>query len=302
MPCRSPQSGSSRRLAVGIAEFAPAFVAVHDFAADEPGKAEQFGGLHHAVRWRAPRGSAPERTGRPSSSNTRHDVDREAVPCALGGEEIRRAAAGCCRNGNRSPMTRRATARRSRRMSRDEFLGRQARPARRRSAARWRRRGRSSRTGGAWRARRSAGTAADRDGRSRADGARTSAPPPAGRARGRAPSAVAITARWPRCTPSKLPIATTAPARAPGGPSRTTANGLSRCRSWSRDCDTVGGSVRRRGSRIVDPPIKGCDIFKYPFCGLAGPLAIHRQLTGYSTACRGYGGPPQRKAPWHAGV
>ena len=32
----------------------------------------------------------------------------------------------------------------------------------------------------------------------------------------RACSAAPITARWPRCTPSKLPIATTAPASAPG--------------------------------------------------------------------------------------
>ena len=58
------------------------------------------------------------------------------------------------------------------------------------------------------------GNAACRAGRRRADAARRSAPRRAPQDRRARASAAAMTARWPRCTPSKLPMATTAPASA----------------------------------------------------------------------------------------
>ena len=68
MPWRSPQAGSSRRLAVGIAELAPALVAVHDLAADEPRIAEQLVGVLDTVRPPARRGSRRRRSRWPSTS------------------------------------------------------------------------------------------------------------------------------------------------------------------------------------------------------------------------------------------
>ena len=92
MPCRSPQPASSRRFAVGKAEFASALVAVDDGAGHEPGKAEKLGRLPHA--------SAGKRVAnRPGGDRTPvvlepgHDIDREAALAALGREKLRRAGA-----------------------------------------------------------------------------------------------------------------------------------------------------------------------------------------------------------------
>ena len=65
MPCLRPQAGSSRRLAVGKAELAPALVAMDHLAGDEPGRAEQFGRLHHLALRSAPRAPRRRRPGGP---------------------------------------------------------------------------------------------------------------------------------------------------------------------------------------------------------------------------------------------
>src|SRR6185437_10415407 len=64
------------------AKIAPALVAVDHFAGDEPGRAEQLGGLHHLAL--AERRA--HRAGRYRAAlvlERRHDVDREAEPGAL---------------------------------------------------------------------------------------------------------------------------------------------------------------------------------------------------------------------------
>ena len=120
--------------------------------------------------------------------------------------------------------------------------------------------------GAACRARSRAGTAAPAAGRSGADAAQRSAPPPCGRAPGRARSAAPITARWPRCTPSKLPIATTAPASGPGSMARACAardvEGLRRhCGHWSErwsrvrqraHCRQAGASRHTVSARLTN--------------------------------------------------
>jgi hypothetical protein len=85
-------SGVETQIGGGIAELAPALVAVHDLGADEPGIAEKLVGLRHPAggERRADRAGAhrPSRVFEP-----RHDVDRKAALCALRREVIGRPRA-----------------------------------------------------------------------------------------------------------------------------------------------------------------------------------------------------------------
>ena len=154
----------------------------------------------------------PDETGRPSSSKRRHHIDGKAELAALRRKEIRRAGAVLAEMeveadhgpAHAEPLDQ-DVARRN--------LPPSGSPAPRRRSARSRRRARSTPAAAIWRSRRSAETAARRDGRRRADAARRSAPRPACRALRRAPSRPRSRPRWPRCTPSKLPMATTAPRK-----------------------------------------------------------------------------------------
>jgi hypothetical protein len=60
----------------------------------------------------------------------------------------------------------------------------------------------------------------------RADAARRSAPPPAGRPVSRALVNSASSARWPRCTPSKLPMVSTVERRGPLGNTAENQHGV----------------------------------------------------------------------------
>ena len=71
--------------------------------------------------------------------------------------------------------------------------------------------------------------------------------------RGRARSAASITARWPRCTPSKLPIATTAPRKRAGvacaravRPRATWKGLVSDARHWTVTCSFDAAAVAKR--------------------------------------------------------
>lgn len=73
------------------AQFATALLAMHDFARNEPGMAEQFGRLHHAARFqRGADGAGGNRP--PFVFQRRYDVDRKAEPLARFLEKGRRAA------------------------------------------------------------------------------------------------------------------------------------------------------------------------------------------------------------------
>ena len=106
MPCFSAAGRIEPQVGGRIAELAAALVAVHHLAGHEPGRAEQLAGLDHLAG--GERGA--DRAGRDRPSfvlERRHDIDREAMRRALLPQEVRRAARGSCRNGNRSRSRRR---------------------------------------------------------------------------------------------------------------------------------------------------------------------------------------------------
>ena len=215
MPCLRPQAGSSRILAVGKPSVAPALVAVDHLAGDEPGRAR-------AARpppppCRRPSACAHRAGGdRPALVfQRRHDVDGKAELARparrdSAGEPPRSLPKWKSKPIAAPPMPRRPTRICSMKSSAavpaspaskvmtmapsSPVGGEQAqlvalareleqRLLRPEEAARMRREGQGRRL------------AAERARRAR--------------------SAASITARWPRCTPSKLPIATTAPASGP---------------------------------------------------------------------------------------
>src|SRR5439155_631639 len=79
-----------RRIGGRIAKLAAALVAMHDFAADEPGIAERAGRVLDVATCER----RADRAGGDAlavARDRRHDVDREVVPRACGGEQVGRA-------------------------------------------------------------------------------------------------------------------------------------------------------------------------------------------------------------------
>ena len=214
-------------LAVGNPRSRPRWSPLHHRAGGEPRIAEQLGRLDHAPV--GERGADRGRRDRPALVlERRRGLDREAVALALLGEERRRAAP-LMAEMKIEPDGRAADAEPADQDARDELLRASARrmPASKVStSAPVRPVAASRRSFDRASVRRNTGS----DGRSTLRGCGSNVTAIAG-----APSAVAraiaasITARWPRCTPSKLPIAATAPLQRgqPGASSCTTRNGSS---------------------------------------------------------------------------
>ena len=213
MPCLRRAAGIEPHIGGGKAELAPALVAVDDLAADEPRIAEQLGGLGHlaggergADRARATPGGRRPRTAarcRPRSRGWR-----------LARRDSRASRCASRRNGNRSRSRRRRppAARTRMRATKSSAESCASAASKRSTIAPSSPVAASSRSFAALVGQPEQRLVRPKEAaRMRLEGQRRRRP--AERA-GRAASAAAITARWPRCTPSKLPMATTAPRNA----------------------------------------------------------------------------------------
>ena len=240
---------------------------------DEPGIAEQLGRL----RARRPRPSAariaPEETGRPLVEQRRHDIDRKAVPRARAPQK----------SGVPPPLLAEMEIEADRDAADAEPVDQDlARRIPRPRAGERRVEGQHHRAvepgrGEQPQLRRSGGepeqglVGPEKAARMRLEGQRQR---PAACALARAPIAASITARWPRCTPSKLPIATT------GRPQPATASGRAsrHDRKGGRDRRGIGHGDKAVGRRctVSQPDLR----LSQPACGIAG---ISRQTDGQLT-------------------
>ena len=223
MPCLSPQAGSSLRLAVGKPSSRPRFSPCTTSPEVNQGAPRSSAASTTLPRLSAVR-TAPEETGRPSSSSggTMSTVKPSRAPCSAryAGEPARFWPKWKSKPIAAPPMPRLPTRMRETKSSAEVDASAASKRMMMAPSSPVAARSRSlSRSEESWN-RASCGRK-----KARGCGVKVSAAVlrPSWSARARA---APITARWPRCTPSKLPIATTASTSAsasmPPAPPRTT--------------------------------------------------------------------------------